>query len=124
MKSTSSGTGTGTGFDTGSGSGAPEPPGAPNSAQNSAQNPAPNSAKDLQANFSTLVLSIGSSAAMALGLAPNPSNGKMEKDKELARFNIDLLRMLREKTVNNLSSDEQRFLDSVVTDLQVKYVND
>ena len=83
----------------------------------------PLNAKDLQANFSTLVLSIGSSAAMALGLAPNPSNGKMEKDKELARFNIDLLRMLRDKTQNNLGSDEQRFLDSVITDLQVKYVN-
>jgi len=83
---------------------------------------APGNAKNLEANFSTLVLSIGSSAAMSLGLAPNPSNGKTEKNLEVARFNIDLLRMLREKTTNNLSQDEQKFLDSVTADLQLKFV--
>lgn len=79
-------------------------------------------AHGLEASFSTLVLSIGSSAAMAIGLAPNPVTGKVEKDLNLARFNIDLLRMLREKTKGNLSTDEQSFLDSIVTDLQMKYV--
>jgi hypothetical protein len=82
----------------------------------------PGKAADLEANFSTLVLSIGSSAAMALGLAPNPVNGQMEKDLELARFNIDLLRMLRDKTKGNLNADEQRFIESICTDLQMKFV--
>ena len=76
----------------------------------------------LEANFSTLVLSIGSSAAMALGLAPNPMNNKLEKDLNLARFNIDLLRMLRDKTRGNLNADEQKFIESIVTDLQMKFV--
>ncbi len=75
----------------------------------------------LEANFSTLVLSIGSSAAMALGLAPNPVTGQVETDKNLARFNIDLLRMLREKTKGNLTADEQRFIESICTDLQMKF---
>jgi hypothetical protein len=79
-------------------------------------------AKGLEANFSTLVLSIGSSAAMALGLAPNPMSGSVEKDLDLARFNIDLLRMLKDKTKGNLSSDEQQFVESIVTDLQMKFV--
>ncbi len=77
---------------------------------------------ELEANFSTLVLSIASSAMMALGLAPHPVSGKTERDAKMARFNIDLLRMLREKTKSNLSVDEQRFMDSVVTDLQMKFV--
>ena len=76
----------------------------------------------LEANFSTLVLSIGSSAAMALGLAPNPMTNKLEKDLNLARFNIDLLRMLRDKTRGNLNADEQKFIESIVTDLQMKFV--
>jgi hypothetical protein len=76
----------------------------------------------MEANFSTLVLSIGSSAAMALGLAPNPMTNKTEKDLNLARFNIDLLRMLRDKTRGNLSADEQKFIESIVTDLQMKFV--
>lgn len=78
--------------------------------------------KALEANFSTLTLSIGSSAAMALGLVPNSVSGKAEKDVEVARFNIDLLRMLREKTNNNLNADEKTFLDSVIADLQLKFV--
>lgn len=82
-----------------------------------------NSMAGMEANFSTLVLSIGSSAAMALGLAPNPVDGSVEKDKNLARFNIDLLRMLREKTKGNLTADEQRFIESICTDLQMKFVN-
>jgi hypothetical protein len=83
----------------------------------------PNETGGLEANFSTLVLSIGSSAAMALGLAPNPVSGKVEKDTNLARFNIDLLRMLREKTKGNLTADEQKFVESICTDLQMKFVN-
>lgn len=72
-------------------------------------------------SFSTLVLSIGSSAAMAMGLAPNPQTQKVEKDLAMARFHIDLLVLLREKTKNNLDQDEAQFLDQVVNDLQMKF---
>jgi hypothetical protein len=82
-----------------------------------------NTVKGLEANFSTLVLSIGSSAAMALGLAPDPISGSVEKDLERARFNIDLLRMLKDKTKGNLSPEEQKFVESIVTDLQMKFVS-
>jgi hypothetical protein len=78
--------------------------------------------KQLEPTFSTLILSIGSSAAMALGLGPNPVSGKTEKDLDLARFNIDLLRMLRDKTKSNLTAEEQKFLESILTDLQMKFV--
>jgi hypothetical protein len=78
---------------------------------------------ELEANFSTLVLSVASSAAMAMGLAPNPATGKIEKDSEMARFNIDLLRMLRDKTKGNLTGDEQKFIESVVSDLQIKFIS-
>ncbi|MBX2987143.1 MAG: DUF1844 domain-containing protein [Bdellovibrionaceae bacterium] len=76
----------------------------------------------MEANFSMLVMSIASSAAMSLGIAPHPQTGKVEKDKEMARFNIDLLLMLKEKTKNNLTDEEKAFLDSLVTDLQMKFI--
>lgn len=76
----------------------------------------------VEASFSTLVLSIGSSAAMALGLSPNPMSGKVEKDLKLARFNIDLLSVLQDKTRNNLIEDEQKFLDFMVSDLQMRFI--
>lgn len=76
----------------------------------------------LNANFSTLIMSIASSAAMSLGLAPDPQTGKTTKDKNMAKFNIDLLIMLKEKTKNNLSEDENKLITSLVSDLQVHFI--
>jgi len=80
------------------------------------------SEQQIEANFSTLVLSIGSSAAMSLGLAPNPANGKQEVDKKMAKFNIDLLEMLKVKTQNNLSAEEDTFMTQMIGDLKMKFV--
>jgi len=77
---------------------------------------------NLEASFSTLIMSIGSSAAISLGLSPDPSTGKTAVNKEVARFNIDLLKVLNEKTKNNLSSEEAAFLTHILADLQLKYV--
>ncbi len=76
----------------------------------------------MEASISTLFLSIGSSAALSLGLAPDPNSGKTEINLDMARFNIDLLAVLKEKTKNNLSNDEVRFLDSILADLQIRFV--
>ena len=78
--------------------------------------------QQLEANFSTLILSIASSATMALGLAPNPNSGKVEKDLKMAQFNIDLLNLLKTKTQNNLTDEEKTFLENVTSDLQLKFV--
>jgi len=76
----------------------------------------------MQASFSVLAMSIASSAAMAMGLAPDPQSNQTRVDRNLARFNIDLLLVLQEKTKGNLKSDEQKFLDAVIQDLQMKFV--
>lgn len=77
-----------------------------------------------EATFSVLTMSIASSAAMALGLAPDPQTNATTKDKDMARFNIDLLVMLKDKTKGNLNNDESRFLDSVINDLQLKFIQE
>ena len=76
----------------------------------------------LPCTFSTLILSMASSAVLAMGLDKNPQTGKVEKDLDVARFNIDMLNMLKDKTKNNLNGEEQQFLDQVVSDLQMKFV--
>lgn len=78
--------------------------------------------QSLPVSFSTLVLSLASSAILAMGLEKNPASGQIEKDLELAKFNIDMLDMLKTKTKNNLIADEQQFLDTVISDLQIKFV--
>ena len=78
----------------------------------------------LEPTVSTLVLSLSSATLIALGLAIDPSQGIQEPkvDKSMAKFNIDMLIMLKEKTKGNLSSDEQKLLDTIISDLQMKYV--
>lgn len=79
-------------------------------------------AHDLPVTFSTLILSLASSAVLAMGLEKNPQSGQYEKDLNVARFNIDMLKLLKDKTKNNLTNEEQQFLDSLVSDLQLKFV--
>ena len=76
----------------------------------------------MNASLSTLILSIASSSTMSMGLATNPDSQKIEKNLPMAKFNIDLLIMLQEKTKNNLDDQESQFLDSIINDLQMKYV--
>ena len=76
----------------------------------------------MEASFSILTMSIASSAVMAMGLAPETAGGALNKDKNMARFNIDLLVMLQEKTKNNLTAEEKKFLEDLISDLKIKFV--
>jgi hypothetical protein len=78
-------------------------------------------AEKMEASFSVLIMSVASSALMSMGLAPDQA-GAVSKDKGMARFNIDLLLMLQEKTKGNLNKDETQFLENIISDLQIKFV--
>ena len=82
----------------------------------------PQNQQQIEASFSTLALSLGTQAVIALGLAENPMTGKFEKDRDAARFNIDLLRMLRDKTKGNLNDGEEKLVNGIIHDLQMKFV--
>ena len=77
---------------------------------------------NIEASFITLSMSIASAAAMALGLAPDPSTKKTSVDLHMAKFNIDLLEVLENKTKGNLVKEEADFMKHVLTDLKLKYV--
>ena len=73
-------------------------------------------------DFTTFVLSVSSAAFMGLGLTPRPGAEKSEVDLELARQNIDLLDLIKEKTRNNLSPEEQKLLDSLLFETRMRFV--
>ncbi|MCJ8275304.1 MAG: DUF1844 domain-containing protein [Bdellovibrionales bacterium] len=79
--------------------------------------------QNLEANFSTLILSVASSAAMSLGMAPDPNTGKTEVDKDMAKFNIDLLEVLKAKSENNRSDEEEKLINQLINDLKMKFVS-
>lgn len=74
-------------------------------------------------DFSTHVLSLASTALIALGKMPAPDGGQMPLDLETARHLIDVLSMLEQKTKGNLDEAETKLLASLVYDLRVAYVD-
>jgi hypothetical protein len=74
-------------------------------------------------DFSTHVLSLASSALIALGKMPAPDGMQQPLDVETARYLIDILAMLETKTKGNLDEAEQKLLASLIYDLRVAYVD-
>jgi len=72
--------------------------------------------------FASFIISLNTSALIHLGLLPDPGTGQTHKEPELARQTIDLLGILKEKTRNNLSKEEQDLLDNLLFDLRLKFV--
>jgi hypothetical protein len=74
-------------------------------------------------DFSTHILSLASSALIALGKMPDPDGSAHPVDLETARHLIDVLAMLEAKTKGNLDEAEQKLLASLIYDLRVAYVD-
>ena len=83
---------------------------------------------DLQNKHAQLLLYLISSFELAamqnMGKIKSPITDKIEKDLEQAQFSIDLLDMLKEKTKGNLSGDEHKFLDNVLGQLKLNYLDE
>lgn len=74
-------------------------------------------------DFSTFVLSLGTSALMHMGLVADPESGEpASKNLVFARQTIDTLDMLQRKTRGNLESDEAQLLESLLYDLRMRFV--
>jgi hypothetical protein len=74
--------------------------------------------------FSSLLFSLSSSAFVSLGAIPDPNTGKMEKNLPLVKQTIDLLGLLRDKTRNNLTQEEEVLFDHLLYDLRMSYVRE
>ncbi len=104
-------------------SAAPEEPAAKPSQPSQAPSSSQVQARELPpADFSTFVLSLGSSALIHLGQVEDPGEGGRHRDLPMAKHTIDLLSLLREKTKNNLSQEEDELLESLLYDLRLRYV--
>ncbi len=73
-------------------------------------------------DFVTFVVSLGSSAFVHLGDAPHPETQKVDVSLPLAQQTIDILGMLQEKTRGNLTADEERILQALLSDLRLRFV--
>jgi hypothetical protein len=76
----------------------------------------------LEASFELLITTFVTEAMAALGQLPHPATGALEFDPAHARFAIDMLEVIAEKTKGNLTPDEERGLQQVVHQLRMAFV--
>ena len=76
-----------------------------------------------EVNFSSLILSLSSTAFLHFGEIPDPGTGEQKKDLDLAKHVIDTIAMLREKTEGNLIKEEKQLIENILTELRMRYVN-
>jgi len=82
------------------------------------------SSETLDALFVNLVMIFKTAAFQQLGKTLNPITGKVEKNLEQARFSIDMIEMLKERTRGNLSEDLDKLVDSTLLELRMNYVEE
>lgn len=75
------------------------------------------------ADFSFFITSLSLQASIDLGILPNPVSGKKEENLSQAKFLVDTLGMLKEKTKGNLSQEEVNLLENVLYELRMQYIS-
>jgi hypothetical protein len=75
-----------------------------------------------QANFPGLISMLATQVFFALGLISTDQNKDAQPDLEMAKFNIDMLGVLEEKSKGNLSDDEAKMLNDTLQQLRMAFV--
>jgi len=76
----------------------------------------------LPRDFTAFVEGMYLEAMLYLGALPDPRTGDSAEDLDMAKYKIDLLGMIQEKTRGNLSAEETQQLEDVLYQLRMFYV--
>jgi len=74
-------------------------------------------------DFGALVSLLATQALFAMGLLSTEKDKEPKKDLKLAKFHIDMLEALEQKTKGNLTEQEQKFLSGTLSQLRMGFVN-
>jgi hypothetical protein len=73
-------------------------------------------------DFAAFVMMLTNNVMVFLGQVPNPLTQQPQVDLAQAQHTIDIIMMLREKTRGNLTTEEDGFLQELLPQLQMAYV--
>jgi len=73
--------------------------------------------------FELVVSTFATQAAIALGQMPNPGTKEVVEDLDQAKFAIDLLQLLEEKTRGNLNEAEEKFLKNCLYQFRMVFID-
>jgi cytochrome c-type biogenesis protein CcmH/NrfG len=73
-------------------------------------------------NFAALISMLTTQALFSLGLLQIKGQEQKKPDLELAKYNIDMLETIEEKTKGNLSEEEKKVLENTLNEIRMAYV--
>ncbi len=74
------------------------------------------------ADFKFFITTLALQASISLGIMLNPSTNQKQEDLPQAKFIIDTIGVLKDKTKGNLSEEENTLLDNVLYELRTQYI--
>jgi hypothetical protein len=77
-----------------------------------------------EVTFSSFVFSLSTTVMYHFGDFPDPVTKKAEKNLAAAKHTIDMLNMLKNKTVGNLDENEKELLEGILYELMMRYVKE
>ncbi len=78
--------------------------------------------KKIEASFIQFVGGFAVQTLVHLGKMSNPMTGETSVDLANAKYSIDILGILQDKTNGNLSEEEDEYLANLLRDLRMEYV--
>lgn len=72
-------------------------------------------------DFNLFISSLSMQVMILLGEIDSPFTHKKEVNLDQAKYVIDTIAMLKEKTGGNLNEDELNFVDNILYELRMKY---
>lgn len=73
-------------------------------------------------DFAALISMLVTQALFALGVLQVEGQEKKEPDLELAKYSIDMLETIGEKTKGNLTEEEKKVLENTLSQVRMAYV--
>jgi hypothetical protein len=74
--------------------------------------------------FLHLVFMFQTAALQQMGKLANPVTQKIERNLEQAKYSIDILEVLQEKTKGNLKEEENKYLENMLFELRMNYLDE
>ena len=74
-------------------------------------------------DFAMFVAGLGTQALVHLGDVPDPGTGETKTQLGAAKYTIDVLALLEEKTAGNLTDEENGHLEGLLYELRMRYVS-
>ncbi len=78
--------------------------------------------KETEVNFTLFLSTMGLQAYVALGEIPDPSSKQSTVNLPQAKYMIDMLGLIEEKTKGNLDQQESGMLSSILYEIRMKYM--